>query len=674
MGKRVWITLLLICVALFAAACGGEAASPSATGAGEEVAFTLAGEGTQNSPYLIATKEDLLQLAGVMNHENQCYDYMNSHFRLTADIALNDCADFDAWEETPPENVWTPIGYYQSFQGVFDGNGHTVSGLYINRPVTERAYGRMMDKFGLFGKVDGEIKNLTVENAYVHPKYTEGENPPDAGIIAGYNSGTIRGCTVKGTVICEGNYAGGIVGGNFGEVTDCSFAGRLLERSGSSAGSIGGIAGSGGNIRNCTVSAQILCEKTEDPILCAYMGGIAGIHSGFSDDCVIENCTFSGEIRSGHYAGGIVGYASAASFRDNAAKTVIRNCTNNGTVTAAEDGGGIVGLAMNTYESGEILVDGCTNSGPVRSLNTDICAVGGIVGHIDIRKDGPVTVTGCTNEAELRDAMPGGIVGRLMQKRGTFRMENCTNKGAIISEGSYAAGILCHIQQWGDNWSIVIDRCVNEGDITTAQNAGGIVCFACDVDADGENRAMFISDCVNRGNLRSDGINNYMGGILGVNAMAKAAVNITDCMNAGQLEYTNPVEINAETLSGVLFTLSRTAGGIVGYVGTAPYLTINSGERTVSNINVDDAYLTIENCTSTGRLIHKEPRFAQDVYASMGDALTDEYTASVMSFFISVEGGIVGTVADSEDYSVKITRCTFENAGQEIGDWIPHDR
>jgi hypothetical protein len=58
----------------------------------------------------------------------------------------------------------------------------------------------------------------------------------------------------------------------------------------------------------------------------------------------------------------------------------------------------------------------------------------------------------------------------------------------------------------------------------------------------------------------------------------------------------------------------------------------------------------------------------------MGDALTDEYTASVMSFFISVEGGIVGTVADSEDYSVKITRCTFENAGQEIGDWIPHDR
>ena len=533
-----------------------------------------------------------------------------------------------------------------------------------------------MDKFGLFGKVDGEIKNLTVENAYVHPKHAEVEGASiSAGIVAGSSSGIIRGCTVEGIVICEGYNYGGIVGSGGDEISDCTFTGKIIEKTGSSVGNIGGIAGSGGNIiRNCSVSAQIICEEAGDQnLVCANIGGIAGIHSSFGSGQVIENCIFDGEILSGNYAGGIVGHAGAGSFEDVGGKTSIRGCINNGSITATEDAGGIVGLVLHPDDLSEVLVDGCINRGQVRSLAAEVCAVGGIVGHIDTRKDGPVIITGCTNEAELRATMPGGIVGRLMQSRGNVRIEKCTNKGAIIGEGSYAGGILCHIQQWGGNGNIVIDQCVNEADITASHNAGGIVCFAYSVGNE-TGCSMTISNCANRGNLCSEGVNSYMGGILGVDTLAYVPVSITGCTNEGDLEYTSEVLVDAETLSGALITLSRTSGGIVGYVGTAPYITVNSGERKLNNINVNDAFLNIANCSSTGKFIHKEAAFADEVDEALLEKWKQSGVGNVLDFFIALEGGIIGTVADEEAYSVKITDCTFESAEHAIDDWIPHNR
>lgn len=661
MLKKIWIALLALCLTLCAAACA------------EGIEFTLAGEGTEESPYLIASKEDLLQFAAVMNDDEAYIDYYCSNFQLTADIALNDCSGFDSWGENPPENAWTPIGYYHSFRGVFDGNGHKISGLYIDQDVCKDENGHVMDKFGLFGNLSGELKNLTVENAYIHPGYVKDLGSISTGALAGSAAGVISGCTVDGVILCEGFDCGGLVGSG-GSITDCTFTGKMIEKADSHASCIGGIAGGGGNILNCSVSAQIVSENAGDQSVSnANIGGIAGIHQSFGNEKVIENCTFDGEIIGGNYAGGIVGHASASNFKDDLGKTIIRGCTNNGSITATVDAGGIVGFAMNTHSEAEIWVEDCVNRGQVKSLDTEICASAGILGHIDTRKEGPVIVTGCINEAEVRACMPSGIVGRIMQSCGNIRIEKCTNKGAIVGEGTYSAGILCHIQQWGDNWNIAIDQCVNEGDITTGANAGGILCFAFDADADASNRTLTITDCINRGALRSDGINNYMGGILGVNALAKAPVAITGCSNEGDLEYTAEVLVDAETLSGSLIMLSRTSGGIVGYVGTAPYLTLDSGERTLNNINVENACLTVENCSSTGRFTHKEAAFADDVDEAMIENWKNSGYDNVLNFFAALEGGIVGTIGDQENYSVNISGCSYENIEREIDDWNRFD-
>ena len=664
--KKIWTILLLLCFALCVETCA------------EGFEFTLAGEGTAENPYLIASAEDLMQFASVMNDEKQYIDYYDCHFRLAADIVLNDCSDFDGWSENPPENVWTPIGYYHGFKGVFDGNGHTVSGLYIDQPITEieyDGYSQVMDKFGLFGTVGGEVKNLTIQNAFVCPKdvrLDKGESL-NVGILAGSSSGVIRNCRVEGVVICEGGDCGGIVGSG-SEIIDCSFQGKIIEKAGGKVNYIGGIAGSGSNIRGCGVSAQIICAENEDKLIPhATIGGLVGICQAFGRDDVIEDCTFDGEIMSGDYAGGIVGLAGARSFRDVGGKTIIRNCTNNGSITAMEDAGGIVGLAFRPRDLCEIRLDGCINRGEVKSLDTETCAVGGIVGHIDTNQDGLVSIVNCINETALHAHMPGGIVGRIMQNTGNVRIEKCTNKGTIYGEGTYAAGILCHIQQWGGNWSIVIDQCMNEGDIHASRNAGGIVCFAYSVGNE-PGCELTISNCANRGNLRSEGTNNYMGGILGVDTLAYVPVNITGCTNEGDLEYTSEVLVNAETLSGALVTLSRTSGGIVGYVGTAPYFTLNSGERTLNNINVEDAYLSITNCASTGRFIHKDARFADDVSEDLLEKWRLSGVQNPLNYFIALEGGILGTISDQEAYSVSIADCRFENIERAYDDWnLPHD-
>ena len=311
------------------------------------------------------------------------------------------------------------------------------------------------------------------------------------------------------------------------------------------------------------------------------------------------------------------------------------------------------------------------NKGEVNTLQDSIVAAAGIAGHIDTRHDGPVMITGCVNEAELRASMPGGIVGRVMQSRGNIRIEKCTNKGAIIGEGFYAGGILCHIQQWGDNWNIAVDQCINEADITTDHNAGGIVCFAFATKSKG--CGLSITNCTNRGNLYSGGNNNYMGGILGVDAMAAIPVTVSGCVNEGNLEFTRDVVVDAETLSGNLITLSRTSGGIVGYAGTAPYLSLNSGERKENNINVKDAYLTIENCSFTGELLHKEARYADDVDAALLEAWKASGCENPLDYFIALEGGVIGTVIDDKDYSVNIENCTYANAAREIDDWNRFD-
>lgn len=155
---------------------------------------------------------------------------------LTADIDLNDMTDFDNWSTSRPQYDWRPIGETYAFSGVFDGDGHTIRGMYINTNVDDDLY---PDR-GLFGELNGTVKNVDMEDAYVEvsgkSSYT--------GIVAGAAfKAVIENCDVSGNITgYDGDY-GGIVGNaGVSTVKDCEFSGKINAAKDKSAFRAGGIA------------------------------------------------------------------------------------------------------------------------------------------------------------------------------------------------------------------------------------------------------------------------------------------------------------------------------------------------------------------------------------------------------------------------------------------------
>jgi len=113
---------------------------------------------TGSSPYTITTAEQLAGLASLSTTNN----FEGETIILGADIVLNDTSNFANWESSPPANQWTPIGTSDSrFKGTFDGNGHTISGLYISDSLS--------DNKALFMYTENcTIKDLTMTNCYVN--------------------------------------------------------------------------------------------------------------------------------------------------------------------------------------------------------------------------------------------------------------------------------------------------------------------------------------------------------------------------------------------------------------------------------------------------------------------------------------------------------------------------
>lgn len=161
------------------------------------------GAGTVDDPYKISTGAELAYLAEKVNGGKS---YSGNYFKLTSDIRLN--AD-DVPTAGDSLNSWTSIGNANAkkFQGTFDGDGHTISGLYINNAVQNQ---------GLFGYVGrgGVVQNLVVAGRVT----ATGQNYV-GGIVARLNGGTVQNCGFYGAVTAGTSYTGGVVGS--GSATNC---------------------------------------------------------------------------------------------------------------------------------------------------------------------------------------------------------------------------------------------------------------------------------------------------------------------------------------------------------------------------------------------------------------------------------------------------------------------
>lgn len=628
------------------------------------------GDGSESNPYQISNAAELALLHEKMVAEDKEFkdEYKSAHYALTADITINDVSNFDSWKNTAPEYSWMPIGFDTvEFDGVFDGKGYTISGLYINTncgTVDEYA----TNNYGLFDTIDGTVKNVKIDKSFI----AVSGHPCGVGSIAGLlmDQAVIDSCSSTAVLNCYDNSLGGIAGKayggvdtgvvdegdareiNYSTISNCTFAGEITQIKDDAMPDIGGIIGGcDGNIDACVNYGTI--AFTGSNVDC--VGGIAGRVS----EGTVSNCKNTGtlncEIKDSAnlaIAGGIVGkvFVSAAGsekYMSRGAK--ITKCENSGTVAGQMYAGGIAGQVSNDHNDYCVTVSECVNSGIVTSKDY----TAGIIGHLDCTGDAEngdnIVIENCENKADLSKGTVGGIIGSFMSETGNVKIKGCKNSGALVSEGQHCAGIIAYwiMNSKPSNSNIVIDNCENTGSITSALNAGGIISFM-DMPVClemGKGISVSISSCVNSGNITTDEVNGYIGGILGNWGMANVATTIDQCTNSGTLAITAAADSMTDEEAEIM-TVSRIAGGIVGRIGSGLLLTTDHDKADEKNIQSANADLKITNSKNTGKL----------------DVVNID-AENYKNWF----GGIIGNTCGEDGFAIFVDKCTYTGFDRGLG-------
>ena len=368
--------------------------------------YTGSGSGTEDDPYIILNAD---QFYSIRN-----FTGTGVFFSLLTDIDLSDYSYGSGWN---------PI---TSFSGTLNGNGHKVTGLYINKSTT--------DYVGLFSQTNSaQIKNLTVEGDVTGGNYVGGiagctyssgynveyENVHFVGTvngkkyvggIAGYDkpsegytsvgpgieyskcgfSGTISGDDYLGGIVgyasaeisnavvdakISGNqYIGGVSGSILGStkgwsIEDCYAAVDIS----ATAGYVGGICGNGlgSSVERCAVSGNIVAAGDK-------VGGIIGYatcYSGVSKNANIDNSYFTGYIKANDLVGGIIGYNGGDGWQNSKTKVYwgfvyVQNNYVKGTVIGHDKVGGI--LSGYTYSNNPTIANNVCMCSTIESETSNV--------------------------------------------------------------------------------------------------------------------------------------------------------------------------------------------------------------------------------------------------------------------------------------------------------------
>ena len=277
-----------------------------------ELPTGMTGKGTEAEPFELKTADHLAWFR----------DYVNGGNTIACAKIADDVKEIDmstvchkANTATNTEELsWDPISnsYINRYQGTFDGNGKTISNLYIN------ATSNFVGFFGYAEK--GSIKNITFDNAKVN------STGYHTGILAGYeelciieNIKTLANCSVEGK-----DYVGGIAGRASGDIGNCENHAMV-----NGTNFVGGIVGdyreSGKSIISCANYGVVTGTGNR-------VGSIAGnFGSG-----TIQNCANYGDITGADIVGNLIGDGYICNLNNVLG-------TGNVTATSADRAGLLVG-------------------------------------------------------------------------------------------------------------------------------------------------------------------------------------------------------------------------------------------------------------------------------------------------------------------------------------------
>lgn len=295
--------------------------------------YAMDGTGTEDNPYQISSADDLEEFRDIVND-----DETGACAELTANIVLNDDvlnSDGSLNEEKASTfEEWTPIGSESNrYTGTFDGNGKTISGIYINTDEDNQGL------FGCIGDINksgtGTVKNLGIEDSWI----SGGDN---VGGIAGYSSWGMENCYNTGS-ISGGDNVGGISGQNIsGMIRNCYNTGSI-----SGGSNVGGIVGNSSDVSGISGGGVTGCHN--DGTVIGSGSNIGGILGNGARNSAISKCYNTGSVSSSG-KGPVAGIAGGIVFGTS-------NCYNTGTISGEEAYGitaGNLSGVWNSYNIGKV--------------------------------------------------------------------------------------------------------------------------------------------------------------------------------------------------------------------------------------------------------------------------------------------------------------------------------
>jgi|GEM_PF-5896577 len=346
--KRLLAVVLTLCMCVQLFACVTLTASAAAWD-GTAAASFAGGTGTADDPYIINTPEQLALLSSNVN--NAVEGANTAYYKLGADIVFNEgLLDENYALANKPSVKFTPIGVKDAavFSGTFDGDGHTISGLYVD------AGG---DFAGLFGNAkDATIKNLTMSDFY----------------IVAYNTGCIGGLISKsqGTV----NIDNVVVDGRLGETYNGSNKGMF-------------VGYTNGSVIVSNSIAKGLVQWAYNANKQGISAGFVGMADNYNCKLHFTNCVNYADV-IGTGAAGFVGYVKKFQTQPSDPWISFVDCANYGDVTANstathnvnteyEQAMGIAGgFLAHAFNNSSVYFERCLNEGNI----TGIRSAGALIG------------------------------------------------------------------------------------------------------------------------------------------------------------------------------------------------------------------------------------------------------------------------------------------------------
>lgn len=458
--------------------------------------------------------------------EIQALSVLDGDYQLANDIDASDTVNWNAGLGFAP---------IYNFRGTLNGNGYTISNLFIKRDT--------FDNIGMFSytyyatisnlnftNVDMSGDTFTLAVVAAVSDYTTFNNVTVQGTLSGAyevasisgrcTNGTFSNCHCSVSIDCTFN-TGGLVGtSSTCDFQDCSAEVTMINASSNVGGLIGSNSQGVNNITNCTSSGTITSSSTE---FLGCIGGLCGISNSIISFCsssVDIVLSTPGSIDETINIGGFVGLTGIGKIEYSFSTgnvTSFTEITSSGIYL-----GGFVGNSTNCN------MYGCYSTGNV-SCSKGVNSIGGFIGRISMNGLGSCDL--CYSSGEVTgNGNIGGFAGTIFLGSNDSHITGCSSTGNVIgvlsSYSTNCGGFIGVIESSSSISYELISKCKANGNITSSGTGtiGGFV---------GDFTISTINDCFATGNISNTGSDvNICGGFVGRKTLS-SVTKIVRCYSTG---------------------------------------------------------------------------------------------------------------------------------------------